>query len=70
MYWTLELASKLEDAPWPATKDELIDYAMRSGAPMEVVENLQELEVAGIFQVREESPGSIEHSTSETRSYW
>lgn len=25
MYWTLELASKLEDAPWPATKDELID---------------------------------------------
>ncbi len=20
MYWTLELASKLEDAPWPATK--------------------------------------------------
>ena len=23
MYWTLELASKLEDAPWPATKDEL-----------------------------------------------
>lgn len=43
MYWTLELASKLEDAPWPATKDELIDYAIRSGAPMEVVENLQEL---------------------------
>lgn len=43
MYWTLELASKLEDAPWPATKEELIDYAIRSGAPMEVVENLQEL---------------------------
>ena len=42
MYWTLELASKLEDAPWPATKDELIDYAMRSGAPLEVIENLQE----------------------------
>lgn len=47
MYWTLELASKLEDAPWPATKDELIDYAMRSGAPMEVVENLQEIEDEG-----------------------
>ena len=31
MYWTLELASKLEDAPWPATKEELIDYAIRSG---------------------------------------
>ena len=42
-YWTLELASYLSDAPWPATKDELIDYAIRSGAPMEVVENLQEL---------------------------
>jgi len=36
MYWTLELASKLEDAPWPATKEELIDYANRSGAPLEV----------------------------------
>ena len=35
MYWTLELASHLEDAPWPATKDELIDYALRMGAPME-----------------------------------
>ena len=34
MYWTLELASKLEDAPWPATKEELIDYAVRSGAPV------------------------------------
>ena len=43
MYWTLELASKLEDAPWPATKDKLIDFAIRSGAPMEVVENLEEL---------------------------
>ena len=47
MYWTLELASKLEDAPWPATKEELIDYAVRSGATMEVVENLQEREDEG-----------------------
>ena len=44
MYWTLELASYLEDAPWPATKDELIDFAIRSGSPVEVIENLQELE--------------------------
>ena len=44
MYWTLELASKLEDAPWPATKDELIDFAQRSGAPLEEIENLQEIE--------------------------
>ena len=47
MYWTLELASKLEDAPWPAPKDELIDYAIRSGAPAEVLENLQEIEDDG-----------------------
>ncbi len=47
MYWTLELASKLEDAPWPATKDELIDYAVRSGSPLEVLENLQEIEDEG-----------------------
>lgn len=47
MYWTLELASHIEDAPWPANKEELIDYAVRSGAPLEVVENLQELEDDG-----------------------
>ncbi len=47
MYWTLELASKLEDAPWPATKKELIEYAQRTGAPMEVIENLEEIEDEG-----------------------
>jgi hypothetical protein len=47
MFWTLELASYLEEAPWPATKDELIDYSIRSGAPLEVVENLQELDDEG-----------------------
>ena len=47
MYCTLDLASKLEDAPWPATKEELIDYAVRSGAPHEVLENLQEIEDEG-----------------------
>jgi hypothetical protein len=57
MYWTLELASNLEDAPWPATKDELIDYAIRSGAPMEVIENLQEIE--------EESDGEVYESIEE-----
>ena len=44
LFWTLELASYLEEAPWPATRDELIDYSIRSGAPLEVIENLQELE--------------------------
>ncbi|MFV0565552.1 MAG: DUF2795 domain-containing protein [Flavobacteriaceae bacterium] len=47
MYWTLELANYLSDAPWPATKDELIDYAIRTGAPLEVVENLQAIEDEG-----------------------
>ncbi len=44
MIWTIELASYLDDAPWPATKEELIDYADRIGAPREVIENLHELE--------------------------
>jgi hypothetical protein len=47
MYWTLELASYLEDAPWLATKEELIDFAIRTGSPLEVVENLQDLEDEG-----------------------
>lgn len=41
------MASKLEDAPWPATKEELIDFSIRSGAPLEVIENLQEIEDEG-----------------------
>ena len=47
MYWTLELASKLEDAPWPATRDELLDWALRTGAQEEIIENLQEIEDEG-----------------------
>lgn len=46
MIWTVELASYLDDAPWPATKEELLDYAERIGSPIEVIENLQELEDA------------------------
>jgi len=44
MVWTVELASFLDDAPWPATKDELIEYADRIGSPYEVIDNLKELE--------------------------
>ena len=47
MYWTLELASYLSDAPWPATKDELIDYAIRNGNPHDVVEKKQTKEEEG-----------------------
>jgi hypothetical protein len=44
MYWTLELVSYLDDAPWPANKEQLLDFADREGLPSEVIENLQELE--------------------------
>jgi hypothetical protein len=44
MYWTLQLASKLDDAPWPATREELLDFAIRSCAPQSVIENLTEME--------------------------
>ena len=47
MYWTLELSSKLDFAPWQATKEELIDYAERSGAMQQVIDNLYELEDDG-----------------------
>jgi len=54
MYWTLELAIYLEDAPWPAKREELIDFAQRSGAPLEVVENLSELEGEDQYESIEE----------------
>ena len=44
MFWTPELAQTLEDAPWPATKEELIDYAARTGCPQQIIDNLSELE--------------------------
>ena len=47
MYWTLELASKLEDAPWPATKIELIEWSIRTGTAPEVIQNLREVEDEG-----------------------
>lgn len=44
MYWTLQLATQLDEAPWPATRSELIDYALRTGLDPQIVENLEELE--------------------------
>ena len=63
MFWTLELAGSLDDAPWPATKEELIDYANRSGAPEEVIENLEELEDDG-----ERSSKTTAKSTNPSRT--
>ncbi len=55
MYWTLELAGYLEEAPWPATTEDLIDYVIRSGAPVLVLENLQELDDEEIYENMEEA---------------
>ena len=33
MYWTLELASKLEDAPWPVSYTHLDVYKRQADAP-------------------------------------
>ena len=38
----IRISIQVRRCPWPATKEELIDYAIRSGAPLEVIENLQE----------------------------
>ena len=34
------LVTLLRGAPWPATKDELIDYAARMEAPLQLLEEL------------------------------
>ena len=44
MYWTIELAATLEEAPWPATRSELIEFAERNGCPQQVLDNLYELD--------------------------
>jgi hypothetical protein len=46
MYWTLELASYLSDAPWPVNKDELIDYAIMQES-VRSSRNLQSIEDEG-----------------------
>lgn len=45
MIWTVELAAALDDAPFPATRDELIEWAERNGLPQQVLINLEELEI-------------------------
>lgn len=44
MFWTPELAKFLEEAPFPATKDELWDWLNRSGCPQQVLDNIAELD--------------------------
>lgn len=47
MYWTLELASKLEDAPGRQPKMNWSTMPFAPGLPLEVLENLQEIEDEG-----------------------
>ncbi len=44
MIWTVELAATLEEAPWPASRNELIEWAERNGCPQQVIDNLYELD--------------------------
>lgn len=44
MYWTYSLISQLEKAPFPATKEKLVYYALSERLDRAVIENLQELE--------------------------
>ena len=43
MAWSAEWESFLEDAPWPASKDELLDFTLRSGSPADLTEFLEGL---------------------------
>ena len=44
MIWTVELAAYLDEAPFPATKDELLEWAESEGVPQQLISNLEELE--------------------------
>jgi hypothetical protein len=45
MIWTVETAAALDEAPFPATRVELIEWAERNGLDQEVIVNLQELDI-------------------------
>ena len=47
MFWTLSIIEFIKEAPFTCTKDELLYYAERTGAPYAVIENLEELEDDG-----------------------
>gem|GEM_PF-199939 len=44
MIWTVELAAVLDDAPFPSTREELLEWAERNGGPSQLISNLEELE--------------------------
>ncbi len=40
MALSVEMLSRLHDAPWPATREELIDYLERNGHPEYAINDL------------------------------
>jgi hypothetical protein len=66
MYWTSEIASVLGNAPWEGgiSKEELIDYAERNGAPSSIMEDLRALEDDGELYYGFEDIG-VESPTSD-----
>ena len=40
MFWTLELAGSLDDAPWPATKEENLEELEDDGEVYESIEDI------------------------------
>ena len=47
MYLDTRISIKAGRCTMASNKEELIDYAVRSGSPLEVLENLQEIEDEG-----------------------
>jgi hypothetical protein len=45
MIWTVEQAAELDEAPFPATREELIEWAERNGLSQQVIDNLNELDI-------------------------
>lgn len=41
-FWTNEELSYINSAPFPAEKDEILDYGMREGWPKYLLQNLNE----------------------------
>ena len=70
MFWTPELAAFLEDAPWPATKEELFDYANRTGSPQQVIDNILEIEEGDeLYETMEDLWPEYEDAISEEYFY-
>ena len=71
MYWTSAVASFLGNAPWEGgiTKEELVDYAERNGAPQTLLDDLRALEDDGEEYFDLEDLG-IEVPTSDSDFGW